>query len=111
MTEALNLASAISTNQKHSNLEFLISKWSAESHTVVAAYGEFAPLLEEVSALTMLPLFGYTHSMGVVIDKKSQEKLDILNKALFESRSSSTKATLLLGFGISKKKARTVNIR
>lgn len=49
--------------------------------------------LKDVLALTMLPLCGDTHSMGVVLDDEDPEKLDFLNRALSKSRGSSNKDT------------------
>lgn len=34
----------------------------------------------------MLPLFGDTHVMGVVLDEDDEVKLDLLNEALLASR-------------------------
>lgn len=36
------------SDQAPLNLEFLISRWSVESHTFIAVWGEFGPTLEDV---------------------------------------------------------------
>lgn len=59
----------------------------------VAAKGKFSPSLEDVSTLNMLLLVSDTHVIGVVLDTKGQEKLNFLNKALYELSSSWNKAT------------------
>lgn len=56
--KALNLSKTLFINRSPMDLEFLISRWSVESHTFVTAWGEFYPTLEDVAMLTGLPLLG-----------------------------------------------------
>lgn len=48
--KALNCSRLLSIIRKHSDLEFLISSWSVESHTFDAAWGERGPTLEDMAA-------------------------------------------------------------
>lgn len=66
--------------------------WSIESHTFVAAQHEFYPTLEDVIVLTSLPVFGEARTIKMLEDsdeitlgKEDKQKLETLNKALFES--------------------------
>lgn len=54
----------------------------------MAAFAEFGPFREDFSALTMLPLYGDAHAIGVVLSEEDNEKLDYMNEPLFASRSS-----------------------
>lgn len=47
-----------SINVRHNDIEFLISHWSIETHTFIAAWREFDLTLEDVMALSYLPIFG-----------------------------------------------------
>lgn len=60
------------------DLEFLVSRWSSESHTSIAAYGEFGPTIGDVSAIILLSMFGNTHAMGIILDEEKEE-LELLN--------------------------------
>lgn len=65
---ALNLSKKLPINRSPMDLEFLISRWSTESHTFVTAWGEFCPTLEDVTVLTSLPVFG--ESMAIKMPEK-----------------------------------------
>lgn len=56
--ETLNMSKTILIQRKYDGLEFLISRWSIESHTFVSTWEEFGPTPEDVLALTCLPMFG-----------------------------------------------------
>lgn len=51
------MSNGITINRRHDNMELLILRWSIESHIFVVAWGEFRPTLEDVVALTVLPVF------------------------------------------------------
>lgn len=63
------------------DLEFLISRLSDESHTVVTACGEFCPTLEDVVVLTGLPVFGESkvirmpESSDIALDAEGEVRL------------------------------------
>lgn len=63
------MAKTISIPRKHDDLEFLISHWSVETHTSIAASGEFGPTLEDVVALTCLPIFGETNAIKIILPR------------------------------------------
>lgn len=69
------MAYTISINRRHGDLEFLISRWSIENYTFVAAWGKFAPTLEDVFDSAMLPLFGDAYAIWIVLDEEDKEKL------------------------------------
>lgn len=72
--KALNLLKTLIINRSPLDLEFLISRWSVESHTLVAARGEFGPTLEDVVVLTGLPIFG--DAKVIAMSDDSRTKLD-----------------------------------
>lgn len=49
---------AIAINRSLEDLEFLTARWSTESHTFFATWGEFFSTLEDVVVMTGLPVFG-----------------------------------------------------
>lgn len=69
----------MSVNRRHGDLEFLILRWSTKNHSFVVDCAEFGPTLEDVAALTMLPLYGDTHTMGVVLSENDNRKFHYLN--------------------------------
>lgn len=48
-------------------MECLISRWSTDSHTLVVAWGEVGPTLENVCTLTALPLFVEAHTVWIIL--------------------------------------------
>lgn len=77
-----------------------------QSHTSIAASREFGPILEDVFALTMLPLYRDTHAMGVVLSEEDNKKLAYLNEAMLASSASrkATYASWIGYFGLGKGK-------
>lgn len=67
--KTLTLAHTISINRRHGDLEFLISRWSTESHTSLAAWGEFGPTLED-ALLDNVASVHETHATNMVLDEK-----------------------------------------
>lgn len=59
----------------HSDLEFLIFRWSCESHRFIFTWGEFEPTLEDVARLTMLSMSGDKNAIRVVIEGKDEAML------------------------------------
>lgn len=55
--KALNLSKGTAINRIREDLEFLITRWSTESHTFIVVWGEFCLTLEDVVALTGLLMF------------------------------------------------------
>lgn len=53
---------------------------------ILSGMGKFGPTLKDVSALTMLPMFGDTHTMGIVVNKEDKEKLKFLSKVFMGSK-------------------------
>lgn len=78
------MAQMISINERHGDLEFLISWWRKENHMFVAAWGESVITRECHFSLTMLPMFGDTNT--IVLDEDDKEKFKFLNDAFLESR-------------------------
>lgn len=87
-------------------MEFLILCWSTERHTFITAWGEFGPTLEDVAALTCMPMFDKSHAKNIILDEKAKKKLEFLSKAYSGSKitSKSTYASLLKYFEIGKGK-------
>lgn len=72
--KALNLSKTRVINRSPLDLEFLISRWSIESHTFVAAWGGFGRTLEDVVVLTGLPIF--RESRAIAMPEDLDVKLD-----------------------------------
>lgn len=90
--KALNLSKTLVINRNPLDLEFLISRWSIESHTFVAAWGELYPTLEDVAGLTGLSIFGESRAIAmprdldVKLDEEGEIRLGLLNEALSDSK-------------------------
>lgn len=90
--KALNLSKSLVVNRSPLDLEFLISRWSTESHTFVAAWGEFGPTLEDVVVLMGLPVFGEVQAVSIAddssvsLDVDGEIRLTLLNEALVASK-------------------------
>lgn len=90
--KALNLSKTLVINRSPLDLEFFISRWSVESHTFVAAWGEFGPTLEDVVVLIGLPVFGEVEAIAisndssVKLDDEGEIRLSLLNEALVASK-------------------------
>lgn len=56
------------TNRSLEDLEFLISRWSVESPTFIASWGESCPTLKDVVVLTSLPIFGESRAIKMPED-------------------------------------------
>lgn len=63
-----------------------------ESHTLVAAWGEFGPTLENMVVLTGLPVFVQVQAINIAddssvgLDVDSEIRLTLLNEALTASK-------------------------
>lgn len=71
--KALTQGQTIVFHRRRQDLEFLIYLWSIENHMLVVREGEFSPSLEDVSALTSLPMYGNTHTIDTVLNSRDQE--------------------------------------
>lgn len=76
--------------KSHEDLELLVLRWSAESHTFVVASGEFGPTLEDVLNITALPLYGETNTMGLILEGEDEDKLQSLTAAIHHSKAASS---------------------
>lgn len=56
--EALDCLTIHVVTRDHQDPKFLVSLWSVDSHTLLAAYGKFGPTLEDVLNLTVLLIRG-----------------------------------------------------
>ena len=56
---------------------YVISRWSVQTHTFIAAWGEFAPTLEDVYVLFKLSEFGKT---DITTFMASQEEEDVISE-------------------------------
>lgn len=93
--KAIMRARSITVKRNPANLEFLMSRWSIETHTFLASWGGFFLALEDVAMLTSLPLFDEAHATGVMLKGEDQKKADYLTKSLSSSNHSTNKATYL----------------
>lgn len=52
--EAIKISQSLTLNKRNKNLDFLMSRWSTDTHTFVFPWGEFSPTLQDTSALLHL---------------------------------------------------------
>lgn len=80
---AITQARKESVERNSEDLEFLVSRWSTKMHTFVVTWGEFVPTLEDVVALTSLPMFGDAQVAHFKLkDKDSKARHDPLTQFL-----------------------------
>lgn len=72
----------------HQDHELIVSRWSYESHTFVAAWGKFTHILKDVTILTILPMYGEANAVGVILEDDDGVKLKYLTSAMAVSRTS-----------------------
>lgn len=53
---------------------FLVSRWSVESHQVIATCGEFEPTLEDVLNVMALPVYEETNATGVTFEEEDEDE-------------------------------------
>lgn len=89
-SKSLKLSKGISINISHEEKEYLISGWSIKSHTFIIAWREFSPSLEDVVALTGLPIFGEAKTIKlpkiheeVALDEAGKRRLEIVKLKVF----------------------------
>lgn len=77
------------------DLKFLMSRWSTETHTFVTSWEEFGPTLEDIVALTSLPIFGDAQVVHFKLsDKDNKERYNALMSFLQKTKyGASKKAT------------------
>lgn len=63
-------------------LEFLISRWSIETHTFVTSWGDFGLSLEDMPMLTSLSLFGEAYASSFYPDGEEKKQIDFLTRSL-----------------------------
>lgn len=79
-------ALVISTSQflarNYVDMELLISRWSVETHTFVAASGEFVPTLQDVGVISRMLLLRDHSAMGLVLNEEEERTERLLNVAM-----------------------------
>lgn len=95
VTVALLRSWLLSITRHHSDLKFLISRWSYESHIFVTVRGECTPILEDVACLTMLSVFGDSNSTAVVLKGEDEVKQRYLNSLMSASKHLGSQCMLL----------------
>lgn len=65
--------------RQHHDLEVLLPRWSLETDSSIASWGEFTPTLEDVSRIGLLPLFGKVNSMWIVLEEENQSEAEVLD--------------------------------
>lgn len=93
ISAGIGRASNLSKNLFINNvdLEFLILRWSTESHTFVIAWSELCPTLEDVVVLTGHPVFGESKAIKTLessdgaLDAEGKVRLVLLTEALSDS--------------------------
>lgn len=62
-------------------LAFLLSRWSVNTHTFVAAWGEFSSSLEDVTLLIGLPVFGNVQVLDF-LNEEGKARVPVLGQVL-----------------------------
>lgn len=52
----------------------------------MAFWGEFGPSLEDVAALTSVPLVDEVHAIGMALNAEDQKRLDVMYNSLSNSK-------------------------
>lgn len=93
--KTLNLSKGIAIKRCNENMEFLVLRWSIQSHTFTVAWGKFCPTIEDVVVLMGLPVFREARAIKlaeivakVTLDEACNRKLESQNKPLLDSKSS-----------------------
>lgn len=69
------------------DLEFLLSRWSIETHSSVTSWGEFGPSLEDVMMLTSLSAFDNVQVAHFKLsDKENKERHNALTSFLQKTK-------------------------
>lgn len=94
---AISQARKASVERDPKDLEFLLSRWSTETHSFVTAWGEFGPTLEDVAVLTSLPIFGDTQVAHFKLtEKENKDRHEALTSFLQKTKyGAAKKATFL----------------
>ncbi|KAK9277971.1 hypothetical protein L1049_027528 [Liquidambar formosana] len=92
--KAVKLSAILDVKRDKQSLEFLLSRWSAETHTFVTAWGEFGITLEDVVVLTWLTPFGEEKWSGIILSPQEQKADEALRDAVVEIGGSQKKCTL-----------------
>ncbi|XP_059670029.1 uncharacterized protein LOC132315695 [Cornus florida] len=82
---SLRLCPFLTVQLDQPSLAVLLSRWSCETHTFVASWGEFAPSLEDISVLLHLPVFGAADSDLSMVSEEDQEIVVALRSAAIEA--------------------------
>lgn len=94
---AITQARKMSVERSSEDFEFLMLRWSIETHTFVASWGEFGPTLEDVVALTSLPLLGDAQVAHFKLtDKDSKVRHDALTQFLQKTKYGASKKSTYL---------------
>lgn len=89
----LNLSKGLAIDRSPEGIEFLISRWSTESHNFIATWDEFCLTLEDIVVFTIFPCLEKQRPSSylmvlkkISLDGEGERKLEALNKALSKSK-------------------------
>lgn len=88
MRKALECSKSLSVIRNHGDFELLLSRCTIETHTFMAAWGEFALMLEDVAAITRLSLVEDKNAMAIVLEGHDEMTLQLLTSTLSSSKTS-----------------------
>lgn len=89
-------ARAMAVERNPNNLEFLKSRWSTETHTFVASWGEFGPSLG-CADVDFFATVCETHETSLYPDGEDNKRIEALKTSLSKSKYSTNKTTFRLG--------------
>ncbi|KAH7858895.1 hypothetical protein Vadar_029158 [Vaccinium darrowii] len=82
--EPLKISQILTLNRRNENIDFLVSRWSVDTHTFVFPWGEFGPTLQDTTALLHLSSRGkkeFDATRATSADRESVAKLKLAYKA------------------------------
>lgn len=62
-------------NRPYEDRELILSKWSVESHTIIATWVKFGLPLEDVLNLMALPMYREVNAMGMTLEGEDEDML------------------------------------
>lgn len=86
----------MAVDKKLEDLEFLMLRWSTETHFFVTVWRGFDPKMEDMAILTSLPMFDEDRVTNFKITEgEDKERLNALTSFLSKSKCSTKKTTYL----------------
>ncbi|CAL8992934.1 unnamed protein product [Prunus brigantina] len=87
--DAIFISKACDIHIEAKMLRHVVRRWSTETHNFICSWGEFAPTLEDVANIFLLPLCGSQDPFHIALTLEDKLKLETLRKGAPTSPSTS----------------------